>query len=122
MFVPAGKQSPAAQAAEGVASPRQRSGSTIGDPAVPSTALPHLDRLLEGRPGQELAIWRLYRRDPEFRAVCEDLEAVRRALENWQSVDPPLPGRVAECQNMLAELEAEALEFLDQRDDRRGTS
>ena len=60
------------------------------------------------------------------RAVCDDLKAVRRALEHWRTVDPPLPGRIAECQRLLAELEAEALDFLnpgesrEPRNDRSG--
>lgn len=86
---------------------------------MPIIALPGIDQLLEDRPEQELAFRRLYRREPEFRALCDDLEAVRRALEHWRTMDPPVPGRTAECQRMLAELEAEALGFLDPRDDRR---
>lgn len=85
---------------------------------MPSIAYSGIDRLLQARPELELAIRRLHRREPEFRAVCDDLEAVRRALERWRTVDPPLPKRVEEYQRMLAELEAEAFGFLDPRCDR----
>ena len=86
---------------------------------MPSLALPGIEQLLKDRPEHELALRRLYRREPEFLAVCEDLEAVRRALEHWRAADPPVPGRVAECRRMLEELEVEALGFLCLRDDGR---
>lgn len=86
---------------------------------MPSIAHSGVGRLLRARPELELAIHRLFRREPEFRAVCDDLEAVRRALEHWRAVDPPLPGRVAECLRMLQELEAEAFGFLALRQEHR---
>jgi hypothetical protein len=70
--------------------------------------------LLVGRfPRHEFAIRRLYVRDPEFRAVCDDYGEVQRALEHWRATDRTVVGRVAEYRRMLEELEAEALTFLN---------
>jgi hypothetical protein len=74
--------------------------STIGKPAVQRICPPGIERLLESRPEHELAIRRVYRREPEFRAICEDLEAVRRALErmvftNFYGQPSCTPGRAA---------------------------
>jgi hypothetical protein len=70
------------------------------------------DLLVSRFPRHELAIRRLYVRDPEFRAVCDDYGEVQRALEHWQAKGQAAPGRVAEYRRMLEELEAEALTFL----------
>ena len=70
------------------------------------------DPLVRRFPEHELAIRRLYTRDPEFRAVCDDHEAVLRALEHWQSVGRSNMERVVEYRRLLEELEAEALAFL----------
>ena len=81
--------------------------------SVGGCTLPSLDRLLDRYPEHELAIRRLFRREPEFCAVCDDYDAVCRALEHWQTRDEPVPERIAEYRRMLVELEAEALAFLD---------
>ena len=73
--------------------------------------MPSIDLLVSRFPRHELAIRRLYVRDPEFRAVCDDYGEVRRALEHWQATDQA--GRAAEYRRMLEELEAEALTFLN---------
>ncbi len=70
------------------------------------------DLLVSRFPRQEFTIRRLYVRDPEFRAVCDDYGEVRRVLEHWQAAGRMVPGRVAEYRRMLEELEAEALTFL----------
>lgn len=71
--------------------------------------------LLVGRfPRNEFAFRRLYGSDPEFRAVCEDYAEVQRALKHWQAAGQA--ERIAEYREMLAELEAEALAFLDAPD------
>jgi hypothetical protein len=75
--------------------------------------VPSIDLLVNRFPRHELAIRRLYVRDPEFRAVCDDYAEVQRALEHWQAADRAAPGRVAEYRRMLEELEAEALTFLN---------
>ena len=74
--------------------------------------MPSIDLLVTRFPRHELAIRRLYVRDPEFRAVCDDYGEVQRALEHWQATDQAAPRRVAEYRRMLEELEAEALTFL----------
>jgi outer membrane protein assembly factor BamD (BamD/ComL family) len=74
--------------------------------------VPSIDLLVSRLPRHELAIRRLYVRDPEFRSVCDDCAEVQRALAHWQAADPPLPERVAEYRRMLEELEAEALAVL----------
>ena len=75
--------------------------------------MPSIDLLVSRFPRHEFAIRRLYVRDPEFRAVCDDYGEVQRALEHWQATDQAAPGRVAEYRRMLEELEAEALAFLN---------
>lgn len=75
-------------------------------------SVPSIDLLVSRFPRHELAIRRLYVRDPEFRAVCDDYGEVQHALEHWQVADQPVPGRVAEYRRMLEELEAETLAFL----------
>lgn len=72
-----------------------------------------IDSLLQRFPEHEPSIRYLIVHDPEFRAVCEDCEAIRQALEHWQKAAHPVPGRIEECQRLLAELEAEALVFLN---------
>jgi hypothetical protein len=74
--------------------------------------VPSIDLLVGRFPRHELAIRRLYLRDPEFRAVCDDYREVRRALEHWQAPEQVVPGRLAEYRHVLEELEAEALAFL----------
>ena len=74
--------------------------------------MPSIDLLVRRFPRQEFAIRRLYVRDPEFRAVCDDYGEVQRALEHWQATDQPAPGRVTEYRRMLEELEAEVVTFL----------
>jgi hypothetical protein len=80
----------------------------VWDGPVPSS-----DLLVSRFPRHELAIRRLYVRDPEFRAVCDDYGEVQRALEHWRATDRTVVGRVAEYRRMLEELEAEALTFLN---------
>lgn len=74
--------------------------------------MPRVDPLVSRLPSHELAIRRFYLRDPEFRAVCDDYDAVQRALACCQASDPAVPERIAEYRRMLEELEAEALTFL----------
>jgi outer membrane protein assembly factor BamD (BamD/ComL family) len=54
-------------------------------------------------PRHELAVRRLYARDPEFGAVCDDYGEVQRALEHWQATEQAVPGRVAEYRRLLRE-------------------
>jgi hypothetical protein len=86
------------------------SGCKFLDPK--GLVVPSIDRLVEHHPRQALAIRRLYRRDPEFRAICDDYEAVETALARWQAPDQAEPERVVECRRMLVELEEEALAYL----------
>jgi hypothetical protein len=74
--------------------------------------VPSIDVLVKQFPRHEFAMRRLYVRDPEFRTICDDYGAVRRALEHWQATDRTAPRRVAEYRQMLEELEAEALAML----------
>jgi outer membrane protein assembly factor BamD (BamD/ComL family) len=80
--------------------------------------VPSIDLLVSRFPRHELAIRRLYVRDPEFRAVCDDYGEVHRALKHWEATDQAVPGRIAEYRRMLEELEAEALAFLNASGDR----
>jgi hypothetical protein len=75
--------------------------------------VPSIDLLVSRFPRHELAIRRLYVRDPEFRAVCDDYGEVQRALAHWQANDHAVPGRVAEYRRMLEELETEAQAMLE---------
>jgi hypothetical protein len=88
-------------------------GLSVRDGPVPSINL-----LVSRFPRHELAIRRLYARDPEFRAVCDDYGEVQHALAHWQANDQAAPERVAEYRRMLEELEAEALAFLNASGDR----
>lgn len=74
--------------------------------------VPSVDLLVSRLPRHEFAIRRLYVRDPEFRAVCDDYGEVQRAVDYWQMADQAALGRIAEYRRMLEELEAEALAFL----------
>jgi hypothetical protein len=75
--------------------------------------VPSIDLLVSRFPRHELAIRRLYLRDPEFRAVCDDYGEVHRALEHSQAADQAVPDRVAEYRRILEELEAEAVAMLE---------
>jgi hypothetical protein len=57
-------------------------------------------------------ICRLRARDPDFRSICDDYDAARRALKHWEAAGQAAPERVAEYRQMLTELEAEALAIL----------
>ena len=75
--------------------------------------MPSIDLLVRRLPRHEFAIRRLYVRDPDFRAVCDDYGEVQHALEHWQANVRAVPKRGAEYRRMLEELEAEALTFLN---------
>ena len=72
-----------------------------------------LKAAIAGFPGRELAIRRLYFRDADFRAVCEDYFDAMEARRRWQGVD----SRAAEYCEIIIELEHEIRTFLDRRTD-----
>jgi hypothetical protein len=74
-----------------------------------------VDLLVSRFPTHEFSIRRLYGRDPEFRAVCDDYAEVQTALQHWQVDDRAAPGMVSHYRSLLEELESEALSFLDRR-------
>ncbi len=72
------------------------------------------DALVHRFPERADAIRRLFADDENFRAICEEYEVARRALEHWsQSKDRLAKQRVEEYGTILQELEAEALAALD---------
>jgi hypothetical protein len=67
-------------------------------------------------PQRELEIRRCFTRDAEFRAVCADHGEAVRALRHWQRAlekgDPEGGRNVADYEQLVAELEQEALTHL----------
>jgi hypothetical protein len=71
-------------------------------------------------PEHELAIERLVRTNETFRAMCEDYAMGVEALRRWErATDPKRAVRIAELQDVLAELEDEMLEVLERETARR---
>ncbi|MDE5460347.1 hypothetical protein [Bradyrhizobium sp. CSS354] len=68
-------------------------------------------------PQRELEIRRRFMRDAQFRAVCADHEEAMRALRHWQHAarvgDPDGNRKAAEYEQIVAELEQEALAYLN---------
>jgi hypothetical protein len=63
-------------------------------------------------PQHASSIRRLQARDPDFCSICDDYGAAQRALKHWEAAGQVAPERVAEYRQMVAELEAEALDML----------
>jgi hypothetical protein len=68
-------------------------------------------------PQRELDIRRCFMRDIQFRAVCADREEAMRALRHWlhaaETGDPEGTRKAADYERLVAELEQEALTYLD---------
>jgi hypothetical protein len=67
-------------------------------------------------PQRELEIRRRFTRDAQFRAVCADHEEALGALHHWQHAaengDPEGGVKAADYQQLVTELEQEALTYL----------
>ena len=63
-------------------------------------------------PERELELHRQYARNEEFRELCADYEVASRAFRYWQSVAAKGDRRISEYLEMVAEIEAEILEWL----------
>lgn len=70
-------------------------------------------------PQRELEIRRRYARNAQFRSVCADHEEATRALRHWQQAakigDSKGYRKVADYEQLVAELEQEVLAYLDQK-------
>jgi hypothetical protein len=64
-------------------------------------------------PDRELEIHRLYARDERFREICEDYEDASKALRHWEAAGSSGEAKAEDYRQIVAELEAEALAFLD---------
>ena len=75
--------------------------------------MPTLAHLLARFPTHELAIHRLYAREPEFRGLCNDYEEAVSALRYWEARKKVDEGKVADFRRLAAEIEADIVAFLD---------
>jgi hypothetical protein len=57
----------------------------------------------------EFAVRRLYATDPDFQEICEDYAIAVRSLERWKDNQE----KSAEYQNIITEIEAEILAYLE---------
>ena len=73
--------------------------------------------VIERFPEHELAIERLARMSQSFLSMCEDYAVGVEALRRWQrgtdATDPQRAVRIAELRELLAELEAEISQALE---------
>jgi hypothetical protein len=65
-------------------------------------------------------IRQLRARDPDFRSICDDYDDARRALKHWEAAGQAASERVAEYQEILKELEEEALAILEAPEGNKG--
>jgi hypothetical protein len=79
-----------------------------------------IEALARRFPQHASKIRQLQARDPDFRSICDDYDDAQRALKYWEGAAQVAPGRVAEYREILAELEAEALEILEAFEGRKG--
>ncbi len=70
-----------------------------------------LQTLISRFPRLELSITRLYRNDPEFRAICEEMEVADAARARWRD----LPERADEYAAIFDRLQDELLEHLTRK-------
>jgi hypothetical protein len=75
------------------------------------------DVLASRFPQHASSIRRLQARDPVFRSICDDYGEAQRALEHWETAGQVAPERVAEYRQIVADLEAEALDILQAFED-----
>jgi len=68
-----------------------------------------LKTVIKRFPMQELAIWRHYTSDPDFRQACEDYVIANRSLERWQADRV----KAAEFKALIEELEREILAYIE---------
>ncbi|RYH06633.1 CoA transferase [Tropicimonas sp. IMCC6043] len=71
----------------------------------------NLQTLISRFPGLELSITRLYRDDPEFRSICEEIEMADTARARWQD----MPDRADEYQRIFDRLQDEFLDHLSRK-------
>jgi len=72
-----------------------------------------IETLVRRFPEHELAVRRLYARDPTFRTICGDYDEALRGLRQWQSADTPANDRIEQYRELLNDLESEALKFVE---------
>ncbi|TCR79643.1 hypothetical protein [Rhizobium sp. BK376] len=70
-----------------------------------------LNLLVARWPHRELSIRRLFTRNADFRALCEDYEDALRAMRHWQ--DAGSEPKAEEFRNLAAEIETEIVRMLD---------
>ncbi len=68
----------------------------------------YLRKVLVRFPERELEILRLFRNDPVFRSVCEEMEMAEVAQSRWKDI----PERALEYGQILSRLEDEFLQHL----------
>ncbi len=71
----------------------------------------YLQTLISRFPGLELSITRLYRDDPEFRSICEEIEMADTARARWKD----MPDRADEYQRIFDRLQDEFLDHLSRK-------
>jgi uncharacterized protein YdcH (DUF465 family) len=76
-----------------------------------------IEALASRFPQHASSIRRLQARDPGFRSICDDYGEAQRALKHWETAGQAVPERVAEYRQIVAELEAEALDILQAFED-----
>jgi hypothetical protein len=72
-----------------------------------------IEALARRFPQHASKIRRLQARNPNFRSICDDYDDAQRALKHWEAAGQAAPERVVEYREIVAELEAEALEILE---------
>ena len=71
--------------------------------------------IVERFPGKSYAVQLLMAKDPEFVALCEDYNDCVNALRYWgESKAPEAETRVKEYRTLVAELEEEIIQALDE--------
>ena len=76
------------------------------------TVVKCVDALARLFPSDELTLYRLYAKDPNFHSLCDDWLEAAEACKRWQPADGSNAERGAEYRLLASEIETEILQRL----------
>ena len=77
-------------------------------------AVRSVEALARRFPRRELALYRLYGKDADFRSLCDDWLEAAEACERWQAAGGAKASKAAEYRLLESEIETEILQRLEQ--------
>lgn len=76
------------------------------------TVVKCVDALARLFPSDELTLYRLYAKDPNFHSLCDDWLEAAEACKRWQAADGSNAEKGAEYRLLASEIETEILQRL----------